>query len=145
MKEHRLEIALTGSNELKFMLNIPNEELDANILKFGYINNVIPNLSDKSMTVDFGVQYSYKDEPILECRYAFVFKYNDFDEGEMVSSADNGININDDLLKIIINVAAGSIRGIMIAKTAGTALAKYPLPILDLQSLIDSVSLLYSE
>ena len=77
MESHRMEVALIGSNEIKFMLNTPNEEIDASILRFGYINNVIPNLINKTLTVDFGVQYLYKDEPILECRYAFQYNYND--------------------------------------------------------------------
>ena len=56
MESHRMEVALIGSNEIKFMLNTPSEEIDANILRFGYINNVIPNLINKTLTVDFGVQ-----------------------------------------------------------------------------------------
>ena len=145
MESHRMEVALIGSNEIKFMLNTPSEEIDANILKFGYINNVIPNLINKTLTVDFGVQYSYKDERILECRYAFQYNYNDSDNAGIITTTEDGLRINNDLMRIILNVATGAIRGIMIARTAGTSLAKFPLPLLDLQALMDTVTLLPSE
>lgn len=145
MKEPRIEIALTGSNEIKFMLNIPNEEINVNILKFGYINNVTPNLSHQTLTVDFGIQYAYKEEPVLECRYTFQYTYNSPDDVELVASTEKGLKINSDLMKTILNVSTGAIRGIMIARTAGTSLAKYPLPLLDLQVLLDTVTLLPAE
>lgn len=145
MESHRMEVALIGSNEIKFMLNTPSEEIDANILRFGLMNNVIPNLINKTLTVDFGVQYSYKDEPILECRYAFQYNYNDPDNAGIITTTEDGLRINDDLMKIVLNVAVGAIRGIMIARTAGTSLTKFPLPLLDLQTLMDTVTLLPSE
>ena len=145
MEAHKIEMALIGSSEIKFMLNSPSEEIDADILKFGYINNVIPNLTQKTLTVDFGIQYSYNDEPILECRYAFYYGYNAPDNAGVITSAEDGLNINNDLMKIALNVATGAIRGIMIARTAGTPLAKFPLPLLDLQGLMESVTLLPSE
>lgn len=38
-----------------------------------------------------------------------------------------------------INVAIGTMRGIIVAKTAGTSLAKYPLPMLDAQAVLHSM------
>lgn len=145
MKESRIEIALTESSEIKFMLNIPNEGIDVNVLKFGYINNVTLNLANQTLTVDFGVQYAYKDEPVLECRYAFLYSYKSPDEVELVVQTENGFNINNDLMNIILNVATGAIRGIMIARTAGTLLAKYPLPLLDSKTLMHTVKLRLAE
>lgn len=38
-----------------------------------------------------------------------------------------------------INVAIGTMRGIIVDKTAGTSLAKYPLPMLDAQAVLHSM------
>lgn len=145
METLRIEVAFMGSNEIKFMLNTPSEEIDSSLLKVGFINTVTPNLPDKTIVVDFGVQYAYKNEPILECRYAFNFAYNDPNNIGIIKPKEDGLQINNDLMAIILNVAVGAIRGIMITRTSGTTLSKLPLPILDLQTLLETVILLPSK
>lgn len=142
MKTQGIEVALVNSNEVKFMLNTPHEDINPNVLKFGYINNVIPNINDKTLVVDFGVQYAYNDEPILECRYMFHFSYREPEEAKAVISTKDGVQINDELMRTILNIAVGAVRGIMIARTAGSQLTKFPLPILDLKMLEETARLI---
>ena len=80
------------------------------------------------ITLIFGVQYAVEKTPLLECRYAFTFNVNPIDAV---------VKIEKD--KIEINVAIGTMRGIIVAKTAGTSLAKYPLPMLDAQAVLHSM------
>ena len=142
MKTRGIEVALVNSNEVKFMLNTPHEDINPNVLKFGYINNVIPNINDKTLVVDFGVQYAYNDEPILECSYRFHFSYREPEEAKAVISTKDGVQINDELMRTILNIAVGAVRGIMIARTAGSQLTKFPLPILDLKMLEETARLI---
>lgn len=62
-----------------------------------------------------------------------------------VTKSDTGIQINNELLSTIINIAAGAIRGIMIAKTAGTLLAEYPLPLLSTDLLMKNMVLVKND
>ena len=142
MKTQGIEVALMSSSEVKFMLNTPHEDIDPELLKFGYINNVLSNITDKTLIVDFGVQYAYKEEPIMECRYTFHYSYREPNETRAVISSEDGVQINNELIKTVLSVAVGSIRGIMIARTAGSVLAKFPLPILDLKMLMDTARLI---
>lgn len=137
-----INIALTNCREIRFMLSTPNEDIDAGALKFGIINNVIPNITDKNIIVDFGVQYAYNGEPIMECRYAFQFDYKESEDGALIKMSDNGINMPEDIMKTIINISSGAIRGIMIARTVGTYISKFPLPLLDLKSLMKDVKVI---
>lgn len=139
MQTPGINIALTNCREIRFMLNAPNEDVNANTLKFGIINNVIPNVVEKNIIVDFGVQYSYNNEAVLECRYAFQFDYVESNDGELIQTTDNGIQMPEDIMKAIINISSGAIRGIMIARTIGSSLSKFPLPLLDLGRLMKDV------
>ena len=127
------------------MLNVPTDSIKVNELKFGVLNRITPNLDKNLLVVDLGIQYTYLSTPIMECRYAFSFHYES-EEGSMsVTKSDTGIQINNELLSTIINIAAGAIRGIMIAKTVGTLLAEYPLPLLSTDLLMKNMVLVKND
>lgn len=140
-----IQITLTSCEEVKFMLNIPTNRIEVNELKFGLLNRITPNLDNKLLIVDLGIQYSYLSSPIMECRYAFSFSYENTDGEAPVIKSDTGIQINNELLSTIINIATGAIRGIMIAKTTGTQLAKYPLPLLNMDLLMKNMVLVKND
>lgn len=139
MEKLNIGLHLESCNEIKFISNTPDEEINADKLKYGFINIISPNPEEKIIGITTGIQYSYEENPIMECHYSFTFKYEEDVNGSVIISNENGIKINQDILNVIISVAIGAIRGIIIAKTAGTNMSKYPLPIIRMEDLLGSI------
>ena len=141
MEKLNIGIHLDSSNEIKFIINTPEEDINTEKLKYGYLNVITPNSEDKTISITSGIQYLYDESPILECHYSFTFKYEENVNGCVVIENENEIKINQDILNIILSVAIGAIRGIMIARTIGTNISKYPLPIIGMEELLQSVKI----
>lgn len=130
---------LTSVNEVSFMMSpgkIPPEfELDN--MQVGFSNRVIQEESEDNISIEFGVQYVFLGEPVLECVYKFTF--NVLNLADYIEEIDGTLVIKD-LMPHFLSVAAGTMRGIILAKTAGTVLAKYPLPMIDIAQLNKNLS-----
>lgn len=136
---NQVQIHLESVNEVKFMLNLAEgllEQAGSNGPNIGFAHAVSANIEKSIIILLFGVQYAVEDTPILECRYEFIFKINPIKD--VVKIGKNKIEIKG-LMPHFISVAIGTMRGIIVAKTAGTPLAQYPLPMLDPQSVLDNM------
>ena len=109
------------------------EETDEITLDFGVKYAV------HSEDLDFGVKYAVHSEDVLECVCRFKFSVVDLKRFIQVNAKDNSVTITH-IMPHLLSVAVGTMRGILIAKTAGTPLAKYPLPMLDIKRLNASLS-----
>ena len=130
-QDNKIQVRLVSVSEVKFMLNLDEALLaksEPNGPNIGFAHAISVNKEESMITLIFGVQYAVEKTPLLECRYAFTFNVNPIDAV---------VKIEKD--KIEINVAIGTMRGIIVAKTAGTSLAKYPLPMLDAQAVLHSM------
>lgn len=132
MKDRKqIKIHLESVNEVKFMLNLADDLLekigDGPNIGFGHIISSV-SMDQGLISFIFGVQYAITNIPVLESRYEFVFKVDPIQEA--VKIENNSIEIKA-LMPHFINVAIGTMRGIIVVKTAGTPLAKYPLPLFD--------------
>lgn len=106
-------------------------------LQVGFSNQILPDIENNVISVVFGVQYLYEKEKVLDCIYKFAFEVVDLSR-YVVIDGDN-ITINY-LMPHFFSVIVGTMRGILIVRTAGTLFSKYPLPILDITALNDSLS-----
>lgn len=138
-QDNKIQVRLESVSEVKFMLNLDETLLaksEPNGPNIGFAQAISVNKEESTITLIFGVQYAVEKTPLLECRYAFIFKVNPMDA--VVKIENNKIEIKE-LMPHFISVAIGTIRGIIVAKTAGTSLAKYPLPMLDTQAVLHSI------
>ena len=137
VNEH-FKTRIKSISEVQFMLNIDDTLLAKTLPSVGFAYSVSPDMEAKTISLLFGVQYSIEDIPILECRYEFVFEVPYI---EYVVDMDNGqaVGING-LMPDFISVAIGTMRGIIVVKTAGTPLSKYPLPMLDPVRVLESIN-----
>ncbi|MDE5956121.1 MAG: hypothetical protein K2G80_06460 [Bacteroidales bacterium] len=106
-------------------------------LQVGFSNQILPDIENNVISVVFGVQYLYEKEKVLDCIYKFAFEVVDLSR-YVVIDGDN-ITINY-LMPHFFSVMVGTMRGILIVRTAGTLFSKYPLPILDITALNASLS-----
>ena len=138
-QENQIQVRLISVSEVKFMLNL-DEALLAKSQpdgpNIGFAHVVSANKENSTITLIFGVQYAVDNTPLLESRYAFTFNVSHIDD--VVKIENNKIEIKG-LMPHFVSVAIGTMRGIIVAKTAGTPLAKYPLPMLDAQYVLENM------
>lgn len=58
---------------------------------------------------------------------------------DVVDMADHELLITPELLRMMLSITIGAIRGMIALRTSGSALAPYPLPIYNLDSLIGKI------
>ena len=86
-----------------------------------------------------GAKYNLAETTILNLELLFVFNIDNMERFVNIDTENKQLKFNADLIPTFINVAIGTMRGIIVAKTAGTSLAKYPLPMLDAQAVLHSM------
>lgn len=140
MKQNdQIQVRLVSVSEVKFMINSDESLLaksQPNGPNIGFAHAVSANIKQNIVILHFGVQYAVDTTPILESRYEFTFEVNQIEK--VVKIGKDKIEIKE-LMPHFISVAIGTMRGIIVAKTAGTSLAQYPLPMLDPQSVLNNM------
>lgn len=131
---------LISVSEMKFYMDqsiISNIE-NPNMIQLGFQNVVFPDIQTNTIAINFGVQYSYNNEVALESIYKFSFYVENLNN--YVDLQDDGKFIVKNIMPHMLSVAAGTMRGILVVKTIGTELSKYPLPMINIMELNDKLS-----
>lgn len=131
---------LISVNEVSFMMlpgKITEEVLPENI-KLGFSSQIQPEVENNKIALVFGVKYELEEDELLECVYRFEFEVRDLAQFITIEDNDN-ITITY-IMPHFVSVAIGTMRGILVVKTAGTNLSKYPLPIIDPMQLTQNLS-----
>jgi len=126
-----IEMRLLSVNEVSFSMKagIIGEEDRGDVLQLGFKHELHPNLTDNLFSLDFGVQYSIDGQTLLESIYRYDFEVKELSKYVDISN-DGKITVRD-ILPHLESVAVGTMRGILVVRTAGTDLARYPIPMID--------------
>lgn len=139
-KKSNVQMRLISVSEMKFSMdqsiisNIDNPDM----IQLGFQNTVFPDIQTNTIAINFGVQYSYNGKVALESIYKFFFYVENLNS--YVEVQDNGTFIVKNIMPHMLSVAAGTMRGILVVKTIGTELSKYPLPMINIMELNDKLS-----
>jgi hypothetical protein len=117
-----------------------NGDLRPEDLKIGFSNQLEPDVDNDRISIVFGVRYILEGEIVLESIYKFSFFVKDLSQ-YIIFNDDNNLTITH-IMPHFLSVAVGTMRGILVVKTAGTDFSKYPLPIIDINKLNISLSTL---
>jgi hypothetical protein len=107
-------------------------------IQIGFSTRIQTDEENNLFTLHFGIRYILSGELLLESIYKFVFEVKDL-KSFIVIKDDKSITV-DSLMPHLLNVAVGTMRGILVVKTAGTSLSKFPLPLIDANKLSISLS-----
>lgn len=131
---------LSSVSEVSFMMS-PGKLSDdtKQEVRVGFSNQIIPDVEQDIFTLIFGVRYELAGEPILECVYRFVFEVKNLAQF-IVLGEDRGSITVSSIMPHFLSVAVGTMRGILVVKTAGTNIARYPLPMVNIDNLNDALS-----
>ena len=135
-----IQMKLLSVGEVRFMMSpeIVTDDTKPEAIQIGFSNRIEPNLPDGQISIVFGIRYVIDQDIILESIYRFTFAVIDINR--YVTINENGSVKITHLMPHFLNVAIGTMRGILVVKTAGTQLSKYPLPLIDVKQLNEQLS-----
>lgn len=135
-----VQMRLASVGEVSFMMSPGKLGDDAKPedVQIGFSSQIHPDVENDRFTLVFGVCYAMAGEVILESVYQFVFDVKDL-RHFVIFNDNQSITVNH-LMPHFLSVAVGTMRGILVAKTAGTNLAKFPLPMIDVNQLNTNLS-----
>lgn len=142
----QIEMKLLKVKEVGFCLNTEAidsiSDFDINKLQIEFGFKADPKLDVNIFTLSILVRYMYeidaKLERIAELSTANVFEINDL--SSFIKCNDEGIQDVSGILPTLVGVAVGTLRGLLLAKTAGTILSDYPLPIVNPTELCEGMN-----
>ena len=135
-----IQMRLTSISEESFMMSPGKIADDANseAIQLGFSNQIQPDVENNKMTLIFGTKYELEGEVILESVYRFEFEVKDL--ARFINTDDNNNITISHIMPHLISVAIGTMRGILVVKTAGTNLSKFPLPMINPNQLSANLS-----
>jgi len=136
-----IQMKLLSVGEVRFMMSpeMIKDNTDPEAIQIGFSNKVEPNLADGQISIVFGVRYVFGEDVILESIYRFTFSVIDIERFVTINK-DGSVTIMH-LMPHFLSVAVGTMRGILVVKTAGSILSQYPLPMIDVNQLNTSLSI----
>jgi hypothetical protein len=114
-------------------------EFNPEKLKFGIKIELSHNIKNSTIIINLSILIQYeiisKDVLLLELVFQSEFEFQNIEQ--FVKSEENDLNIPDDLLTSLVSLTYSSARGIIFAKTQGSFLNQFLLPIIDPKELKD--------
>lgn len=135
-----VQMRLASVGEVSFMMSPGKlgDDVKPEDVQIGFSSQIDPDIENDLFTLVFGVRYVMAGEVILESVYQFIFDVKDLRQF-IIFNDDKSITVNH-LMPHFLSVAVGTMRGILVVKTAGTNFSKYPLPMVDANQLNANLS-----
>ena len=135
-----VQMRLTSVKEVSFMMS-PGKIGDDAVLddvQVGFSSQIQPDVENDKISLIFGCRYELNGDVVLECIYDFLFEVKDL--CQFIEFKEDQNFIIKQIMPHFLNVAVGTMRGILVVKTAGSIVSKYPLPMIDANQLNASLS-----
>lgn len=135
-----IQMRLASVSEVSFMMS-PGElgdNVNPDAIQIGFSSQIYPDVENNIFNLVFGTRYEFEGKVVLESLYKFEFEVKNLSQF-IVFNDDQSITVNH-LMPHCLSVAIGTMRGILVAKTAGTVLSKFPLPMIDANQLSANLS-----
>lgn len=135
-----IQMRLVSVGEVSFMMSPGKvgDDVSPDSMKIGFSTQIQPDVQNDIFVLLFGTRYELNGEVVLESIYKFVFEVKNL--AQFVVYNDNqSITVNH-IMPHFLSVAVGTMRGILVVKTAGTNFSNYPLPMIDVNQLNSNLS-----
>lgn len=135
-----IQMRLVSVGEVSFMMSPGKvgDDVSPDSMKIGFSTQIQPDVQNDIFVLLFGTRYELNGEVVLESIYKFVFEVKNL--AQFVVFNDNqSITVNH-VMPHFLSVAVGTMRGILVVKTAGTNFSNYPLPMIDVNQLNSNLS-----
>lgn len=135
-----IQMRLVSVGEESFMMSPGKvgEGVSPDSMKIGFSTQIQPDVQNDSFVLIFGTRYEMNGEVVLDSVYRFVFGVKNLAQF-VVFNDDKSVTITH-IMPHFLSVAVGTMRGILVVKTAGTIFSNYPLPMIDVNQLNANLS-----
>lgn len=136
-------------NNIKFRLvSISNEKtttipgdvdlasISEESLQFQYKIETIIKFAENTITVVPSIRYMFEGAVLFESSAEFNYSVLSLDAVMDVDKENKKLNMKVNIFPTILGAAYSSLRGIVYARTLTTPLEKYPLPMIDINTLL---------
>lgn len=136
-------------NNIKFRLvSISNEKTTTNpgdvdlasiseeSLQFQYKIGTIIKFAENTITVVPSIRYMFEGAVLFESSAEFNYSVLSLDAVMDVDKENKKLNMKVNIFPALLGAAYSSLRGIVYARTLTTPLEKYPLPMIDINTLL---------
>lgn len=110
---------------------------DEGKLKFQYKIETIIRLPNDIISVIPTVRYTYEDREALLASSVFNFAVPNLSATITVDKENQQINVRADIFPTLLGNAYSTLRGIVYARTDGSELKRFPLPMIDARTLVE--------
>lgn len=136
-----VQIGIKSIKEICFsQVQIEDTSISDSDLQFSFGFSLNLNKDAQTMDVIVGVRYLYKGNVVLECQYSIIFHIVGFDQVVSICDDNKNFKASDDFIATLLGVGFGTLRGIVVVKTAGTLLNNHPIPIVNPSKIAQSVT-----
>lgn len=136
-------------NNIKFRLvSISNEKtttipgdvdlasISEESLQFQYKIGTIIKFAENTITVVPSIRYMFEGAVLFESSAEFNYSVLSLDTVMDVDKENKKLNMKVNIFPALLGAAYSSLRGIVYARTLTTPLEKYPLPMIDINTLL---------
>lgn len=136
-------------NNIKFRLvSISNEKtttisgdvdlasISEESLQFQYKIGTIIKFAENTITVVPSIRYMFEGAVLFESSAEFNYSVLSLDTMMDVDKENKKLNMKVNIFPALLGAAYSSLRGIVYARTLTTPLEKYPLPMIDINTLL---------
>lgn len=138
--KNNIKYRIDSINQEEFSLNIEGVDL-SNMndltLKFQYKMETLLKMNEDLILVKPSVRLLYNDCPVLTASVIVSYSVQTLEDAFSIDRDNQQINIKADILPAFIGAAYSTLRGIVYVRTVDTPLATYPIPMIELQTLIN--------
>lgn len=99
--------------------------------------NILPDIGRNIIELIVGVVYHTNSEDLLTYEIKSTFEVGEMEA--VVCVRDYSVSVAPELLSILVGVSIGTLRGMLVLKSADSFFANYPLPIINITELIASL------
>ena len=138
--KNNIKYRIDSITQEEFSLNIEGVDLSKmndNTLKFQYKMETLLKMNENIILVKPSARLLYDDSPVLTASVIVSYSVQTLEDAFSIDRDNQQINIKADILPAFIGAAYSTLRGIVYARTVDTPLATYPIPMIELQTLIN--------
>ncbi len=147
MAEEKFLVGLTEVKTAAFTISEPSDDIiksfDVGSLDVGVNVYFETNTDSNKVAVHLAFSYDYGDEAsgdlLRLLHYEGVFAFGFDDLKSFLDPETKNIRLPNNVLERLLDLAISTARGIIIAKSTGSFMNKYYLPIFDVKRLLKDV------
>ena len=135
-----IKYKLSSIEIVKFEMNASDNtllDISSDSLKFQYKIETLIKMSANIIGVKSSIRFTYNETTILEVSAIINYNIDSLQEVFSVDKENHKLTSKVDILPTFVATSYSTLRGIVYAKTAETPLSKYPIPMIEMQTLMN--------